>query len=172
MYAKETIEDIAVAKSNSTINGPQVIFQQIYTNANLSITWDNIARAERTRAKAIVWTIDVPGDAVRHRAARFDTTKANFATSELPWDLYDQMKNYTSLAIIPKGIASVENAREAIRRGVKAIYISNHDGRQLDNSTTLHRPSKSPTKSTATRPRSSRRSKCLPTRVLGTELMC
>ncbi|KAK7191498.1 hypothetical protein DPSP01_011015 [Paraphaeosphaeria sporulosa] len=134
MYAKKTIEEIAAAKSNSTINGPQVIFQQIYTNANLSVTWDNIARAERTGAKAIVWTIDAPGDAVRHRAARFDTTNANSATSKLTWDLYDQMKNRTSLPIIPKGIASVEDAQEAIRRGVRAIYISNHGGRQLDHS--------------------------------------
>ncbi|KAF2445028.1 S-2-hydroxy-acid oxidase [Karstenula rhodostoma CBS 690.94] len=134
MYAKKTIEEIAAAKSNNTINGPQVIFQQIYTNANLSVTWDNIARAERTGAKAIVWTIDAPADAVRHRAARFDTTNANSATSALTWDLYDQMKNRTSLPIIPKGIASVEDAQEAIRRGVKAIYISNHGGRQLDHS--------------------------------------
>lgn len=44
------------------------------------------------------------------------------------------MKNRTSLPIIPKGIASVEDAQEAIRRGVKAIYISNHGGRQLDHS--------------------------------------
>jgi L-lactate dehydrogenase (cytochrome) len=107
---------------------------QIYTNANLSVTWDNIARAERTGAKAIVWTIDAPADAVRHRAARFDTTNANSATSSLTWDLYDQMKNRTSLPIIPKGIASVEDAQEAVRRGVKAIYISNHGGRQLDHS--------------------------------------
>ncbi|KAF1974791.1 S-2-hydroxy-acid oxidase [Bimuria novae-zelandiae CBS 107.79] len=134
MYAKKTIEEIAAAKSNNTINGPQVIFQQIYTNANLSVTWDNIARAERTGAKAIVWTIDAPADAVRHRAARFDTTNANSATSALTWDIYDQMRNRTSLPIIPKGIASVEDAQEAIRRGVKAIYISNHGGRQLDHS--------------------------------------
>ncbi|KAJ4305347.1 hypothetical protein N0V90_000878 [Kalmusia sp. IMI 367209] len=134
MYAKKTIEEIAAAKSNNTINGQQVIFQQIYTNANLSVTWDNIARAERTGAKAIVWTIDAPADAVRHRAARFDTTNANSATSPLTWDIYDQMSNRTSLPIIPKGIASVEDAQEAVRRGVKAIYISNHGGRQLDHS--------------------------------------
>lgn len=134
MYATKTIEEIAAVKSNNTINGPQVIFQQIYTNANLSITWDNIHRAERTGAKAIVWTIDAPADAVRHRAARFDTANSNLATSALTWDIYDQMKNQTSLPIIPKGIASVEDAQEAVRRGVKAIYLSNHGGRQLDHS--------------------------------------
>ncbi|TQN70059.1 (S)-2-hydroxy-acid oxidase GLO1 [Colletotrichum shisoi] len=54
MYASKSIEEIAAGKSNGTLNGPQVIFQQIYTNANLSVPWDNIRRAERTGAKAIV----------------------------------------------------------------------------------------------------------------------
>lgn len=49
---------------------------KIYTNTNLSVTWDNIARAEAYGAKAIVWTIDAPADSVRHRAARYDTTNA------------------------------------------------------------------------------------------------
>lgn len=44
------------------------------------------------------------------------------------------MKNRTRLPIIPKGISTVEDAQEAVRRGVPAIYISNHGGRQLDHS--------------------------------------
>ncbi|KAF1959711.1 FMN-dependent alpha-hydroxy acid dehydrogenase [Byssothecium circinans] len=133
LYASKTIEEIAAAKTNTT-NGPQVIFQQIYTNKNLSITWDAISRAENTGAKAIVWTIDAPAGSIRHRAARYDTVNSNSETSALTWDLYDQMKNRTALPIIPKGISTVEDAQEAVRRGVKAIYISNHGGRQLDHS--------------------------------------
>lgn len=49
---------------------------QIYTNANLSVTWDAMKRAEASGAKAFVWTIDAPGDSTRHRAARYDTTNA------------------------------------------------------------------------------------------------
>jgi L-lactate dehydrogenase (cytochrome) len=98
------------------------------------VTWDAISRAERTGAKALIWTIDAPATSTRHRAARYDTTNSNAATSALTWDLYDLMKNRTSLPIIPKGISTVEDAQEAIRRGVKAIYISNHGGRQLDHS--------------------------------------
>ncbi|KAF2016079.1 S-2-hydroxy-acid oxidase [Aaosphaeria arxii CBS 175.79] len=134
LYASKTIEELAAVKSNNTLNGPQVIFQQIYTNSNLSVTWDQIARAERTGAKAIVWTIDAPATSVRHRAARYDTTNANAVTSALTWDIYDQMKNRTSLPIIPKGISTVEDALVAIEKGVKAIYISNHGARQLDHS--------------------------------------
>ncbi|KAI1504792.1 S-2-hydroxy-acid oxidase [Biscogniauxia marginata] len=134
LYASKTIEEIASAKSNSTSNGPQVLFQQIYTNNDLSVTWDYIRRAEATGAKAIVWTIDAPASSTRHRAARYDTTNSNAATSALTWDIYEQMKNQTSLPIILKGISTVEDALLAQEKGAKAIYISNHGGRQLDHS--------------------------------------
>ncbi|KAJ0158728.1 Cytochrome b2, mitochondrial [Colletotrichum tanaceti] len=133
MYASKTIEEIAAGKSNRTLNGPQVIFQQIYTNGNLSVTWENIRRAERAGAKAIVWTIDAPGDAVRHRAARYDTANANSVSSALTWDVYDQMRNRTALPIILKGITTADEALLAVERGARAIYLSNHGGRQLDH---------------------------------------
>ncbi|KAM0321824.1 hypothetical protein ACHAQA_009921 [Verticillium albo-atrum] len=133
MYASKTIEEIAAAKSKDTLNGPQVIFQQIYTNANLSVTWENIRRAEQTGAKAIVFTIDAPGNSVRHRAARYDTTNANSVSSALTWDVYDQMRKQTRLPIILKGITTAEEALLAVEKGAKAIYISNHGGRQLDH---------------------------------------
>ncbi|KAM0284675.1 hypothetical protein ACHAQH_001829 [Verticillium albo-atrum] len=133
MYTSKTIDEIAAGKSNSTLNGPQVIFQQIYTNANLSVTWDNIHRTERTGAKAIVFTIDAPGDSVRHRAARYDATNANSVSSALTWDVYDQMRNQTSLPIILKGITTAEEALLAVEKGAEAIYISNHGSRQLDH---------------------------------------
>lgn len=38
----------------------------------------------------------------------------------------------TTLPIIPKGIQSAADALLALRAGCKAIYVSNHGGRQLD----------------------------------------
>ena len=35
LYATKSIEEIASVKSNSTLNGPQVIFQQVCTIARL-----------------------------------------------------------------------------------------------------------------------------------------
>lgn len=52
----------------------------------------------------------------------------------MQWDLYDQMRNQTSLPIIPKGITTYEDALEAVNRGAPAIFLSNHGGRQLDHS--------------------------------------
>ncbi|KAK8090144.1 hypothetical protein PG997_005105 [Apiospora hydei] len=144
LYASKTIEELAAQKHNETMNGPQVMFQQaclsllnhvqIYTNVNLSVTWDAMKRAEAAGAKAFVWTIDAPGDSTRHRAARYDTTNANAVTSALTWDLYDEIKSRTSLPVIPKGIVTVEDALLAVEKGAPAIYLSNHGGRQVEYS--------------------------------------
>ncbi|KAF4974991.1 hypothetical protein FZEAL_8175 [Fusarium zealandicum] len=136
LYASKTIEEIGAArrKHNDTLNGPQAIFQQIYTNANMSVTWDAISRAEAQGAKAIVWTIDAPATSVRHRAARYDTTNANGATSALSWDLYDEIKAHTKLPIILKGITTTEDALKAVEKGADGIWLSNHGGRQVDYS--------------------------------------
>ncbi|KAI0199939.1 FMN-dependent dehydrogenase [Astrocystis sublimbata] len=134
IYATKSIEEIASVKTNNTLNGPQVIFQQLYTNNNLSVTWDIIERAERTGAKALIWTVDAPASSTRHRAARYDTTNSNSATSALDWSIYEQIKNHTKLPIIIKGITTVELALKAVEKGAKAIYISNHGGRQVEYS--------------------------------------
>lgn len=111
-----------------------MVFQQIYSNVNLSITWDNMARAEASGVKAFVFTIDAPGASTRHRAARYDTTNANSVTSPLTWDLYDEIRNRTSLPVILKGITTVEDALMAVEKGAPAIWLSNHGARQVDAS--------------------------------------
>lgn len=52
----------------------------------------------------------------------------------MQWNFYEQLRNQTKLPIILKGIMTVEDAEEAIRRKVPAIILSNHGGRQLDGS--------------------------------------
>lgn len=52
----------------------------------------------------------------------------------MQWDLYEEMKNHTSLPIILKGITTVEDAKKAVEKGVPAIMLSNHGGRQVDYS--------------------------------------
>ncbi|RYP15284.1 hypothetical protein DL765_005808 [Monosporascus sp. GIB2] len=134
MYASKTIKEIASAKSNSTLKGPPVLFQQIHMNGNLSVTRDIIRRAEESGAKALVWTTDAPAASAHHRAARYYDTNPDALTSALTWDVYEQMKSRTSLPIIPKGIATVEDALAAAGKGVPAIYIGNHGARQVDHS--------------------------------------
>ena len=48
------------------------------------------------------------------------------------WERIGLLCRQTRLPVILKGILTAEDAREALRHGVKGIIVSNHGGRQLD----------------------------------------
>jgi len=50
----------------------------------------------------------------------------------LNWDDLAWLRERTSLPIVIKGIQHVDDAREAVSRGVDGIVVSNHGGRQVD----------------------------------------
>lgn len=50
------------------------------------------------------------------------------------WERVDWLRRLWDGPIAIKGVLSVHDALEAVRRGVDAVYISNHGGRQLDSS--------------------------------------
>jgi lactate 2-monooxygenase len=54
------------------------------------------------------------------------------ANPALNWDDLAQLREMTSLPVVVKGIQHPEDAREAVRRGVDGIVVSNHGGRQVD----------------------------------------
>ncbi|KAF2642505.1 FMN-dependent alpha-hydroxy acid dehydrogenase [Massarina eburnea CBS 473.64] len=128
LYASKTLEEIAAAKVNSS----QVLFQQVYLTENMTETQALFAQIEAIGSKAIIMTVDSAADGNRHRAARFGVKSADSSYSLLTWDMYHKLSNMTSLPIIPKGIQTVDDAKLAVENGVKAIYLSNHGGRQLD----------------------------------------
>jgi lactate 2-monooxygenase len=66
-----------------------------------------------------------PGAATGH----FLGVQANPA---LRWDDLARLREMTSLPIVVKGIQHPDDAREAARRGVDGIVVSNHGGRQVD----------------------------------------
>jgi isopentenyl diphosphate isomerase/L-lactate dehydrogenase-like FMN-dependent dehydrogenase len=131
LFSSKTMEEIYSARPNGS---QQVLFQQVYLTEDMSATQKLFKKIEQVGAKAIVLTVDSPGDGVRHRAARYGVGSADPNLSLLTWDLYHKLSNMTSLPIIPKGIQTVEDAEEAIKNGVKAIFLSNHGGRQSDTS--------------------------------------
>jgi isopentenyl diphosphate isomerase/L-lactate dehydrogenase-like FMN-dependent dehydrogenase len=130
LYSNQKMSDIYAAR-----NGSQVLFQQVYLDdPRMNVTQKLFNDIEAVGAKAIVLTVDSAGDGVRHRAARDGKGSANSGFSLFTWEIFAQLQNMTSLPIIPKGIQTVEDAREAVKHGVKAIFLSNHGGRQLDTS--------------------------------------
>ena len=54
------------------------------------------------------------------------------ANPALAWDDLAWLREQTSLPIVVKGIQHRDDAREAARRGVDGIVVSNHGGRQVD----------------------------------------
>jgi L-lactate dehydrogenase (cytochrome) len=54
------------------------------------------------------------------------------ANPSLSWEDLAQLREMTSLPIVIKGIQHPEDAREAARRGIDGVVVSNHGGRQVD----------------------------------------
>jgi lactate 2-monooxygenase len=54
------------------------------------------------------------------------------ANPSLTWDDLAWLREQTSLPIVVKGIQHVDDAREAVSRGLDGIVVSNHGGRQVD----------------------------------------
>ena len=54
------------------------------------------------------------------------------ANPSLSWDDLSQLREMTSLPILVKGIQHADDAREAARRGLDGVIVSNHGGRQVD----------------------------------------
>jgi L-lactate dehydrogenase (cytochrome) len=54
------------------------------------------------------------------------------ANPALTWDDLSSLRELTALPIVVKGIQHVDDAREAARRGLDGIVVSNHGGRQVD----------------------------------------
>lgn len=55
-----------------------------------------------------------------------------FANPALTWDDLSFARERTALPIVLKGILHADDAREALERGVDAVVVSNHGGRQVD----------------------------------------
>ncbi len=57
-----------------------------------------------------------------------------FSTPALTWDDLARARQWTSLPIILKGIVHPDDAARALDAGVDGVWVSNHGGRQIDQS--------------------------------------
>src|SRR3954453_1517921 len=55
-----------------------------------------------------------------------------FANPNLTWERLEWLRGATTLPIVLKGVPPPDDAREARERGIDAIIVSNHGGRQID----------------------------------------
>ena len=126
---------------------------QLYVNTDRSIARSHVERAVAAGYRAIVVTVDVPGDGHRPRDLRnhfeppgelgnfrqgIDSHRpmgellGGLVDASLNWDDIDEIRTWSALPLVIKGILTVQDARIAVDRGVAAVWVSNHGGRQLD----------------------------------------
>jgi 4-hydroxymandelate oxidase len=134
----------------------------VYFHRDRAITRELVDRAKAAGASALVATVDTPvlgrreADERNHFSFPEGVIFANFAPpyhvapqgeaasgaarvaatalqSALDWHDLEWLASISSLPVVPKGILSPEDARIAIEAGAKALVVSNHGGRQLDD---------------------------------------
>lgn len=135
---------------------------QLYTQADPSRTRELVERAAAAGYGAIVVTVDLPrlGYRDRDRRSGFDlrgphgnfvdlaggathaggihADQSGFGRLEqdldttLTWSDLAEIRSWSSLPLVLKGILTAEDARLAVEHEADALVVSNHGGRQLD----------------------------------------
>ena len=92
-----------------------------YGGLAITVDLDHYGRRERDLAKRFKPTARRAAPSVRSHQERFD------------WNEIERIRAKHKIPLILKGIATGEDAAEAVQRGVDVVYVSNHGGRQLDH---------------------------------------
>ncbi len=151
-----TIEEVAAAAPDG------IRWFQLYTQRDRAVARRLTQRAEAAGFGAVVLTVDlaVLGNRERDRRSGFvlDVPLGNLATDRavdpdeaagpdeeasfaapggvrhmsLRWEDLAEIRSWTSLPLVLKGILTGEDARIAVEHGADAIVVSNHGARQLD----------------------------------------
>jgi len=132
------VEDVAKAGA-----APQMF--QLYAHGDHGWMAELLARVEDSGYKAVALTVDVQMYSRRERDVfhRFSPRKAMEVApnprgpqpdfqSQLTWADVEWLMKTTKLPVGLKGILTVADARRAVDMGVRLIWVSNHGGRQLD----------------------------------------
>ncbi|KAI1331614.1 glycolate oxidase [Xylariaceae sp. FL0255] len=125
----------------------QPVFLQLYTTRDRAKAQAMIRNAEFLGAKAVFVTVDSPVLGRRERDERVMVAEGGDASANtgvartgsmsilnpmLTWEDLKWLRKTTSLPLVLKGIATVEDAVLAFHHGVQGIVLSHHGGRSLD----------------------------------------
>jgi isopentenyl diphosphate isomerase/L-lactate dehydrogenase-like FMN-dependent dehydrogenase len=139
-----SLEDIAAAS-----DGPK--WFQLYVPRDEGFARELLQRAKAAGYKAIVLTADVNVTSNRERSMRLqgaaipNLTMGNVPKTpggrgsamdmrgDMSWREVELARKETGLPVIIKSILSAVHAKQALQYGCAGIWLSNHGGRQLDN---------------------------------------
>ena len=152
MLSTTAIEDIA-AEARKAASDP-VLWFQLYIQPDLGFTEAIVRRAEEAGCQALVVTVDSPALGRHERNDRNDfhdlpagircenlrelrggepgSVRQVVLSPEISWRHIDWLREISSLPVVLKGALHPLDARLAVERGVDALLVSNHGGRQLD----------------------------------------
>lgn len=150
------MEAVAEAFANEAQAGP--LWFQLYWRDDRVFMRDLLQRVEASGYQALVLTVDAPVHGARDQERRegfqlpTHIRAVNLGGRKLPvqlqsgqsalfdglmpraatWEEIDWLRAHSRLPLLLKGANHVEDAREALRRGVAGLVVSNHGGRTLD----------------------------------------
>ena len=147
--SSRSIEEIA-----ATAPGGRRWFQ-LYVQPDPGLTRELVQRAAAAGYEALCLTVDVPVLGYRDAVVRdrFDPGPAAYGSLvrrnawgrgmeldgaldaravRLTWSSLAEIRSWTALPLVLKGILTAEDARLAVEHGAAGVWVSNHGGRQLD----------------------------------------
>ncbi len=146
------VEDVIAARGKP-------VWMQLYPTQDFDVARAIVKRAESAGCPVLVLTVDLnsgsnrvamerwiraderdctechdtdrPGNWLDRKLMYFETgADANrFDTPEMTWGYLERLREITDMKLVIKGIVTAEDARDAVRHGVDAVYVSNHGGR-------------------------------------------
>jgi L-lactate oxidase len=144
--AQQSVEDLAAGS-----NGPK--WFQLYVPKDRGFAREMLQRAKAAGYKAIIITADVDVTSNRERSMRLQGAAVpNLSMGNIPkteagkggnamnmrgdmsWADIEFARQESGLPVIIKSILSPKQALQGLKYGVSAVWLSNHGGRQLDNS--------------------------------------
>jgi lactate oxidase len=152
IYVSSSSSSLDLEAIAAASNGPK--WFQIYFPSDRVYARELLQRAKAAGYKTIVITVDATVTSNRERVMRvlgqptpdlqsgnrpmnpnIDPLKAAIQKRDLNWDDVAFCGTETGLPVVVKSIISVANVSQAIEHGCAGVWISNHGGRQLDNTT-------------------------------------
>ncbi len=149
LYVASSVTQLSLEEIAGASNGDK--WFQPYIPASRPFAVEMLQRAKAAGYKAIVLTVDATVTSNRERSTRMTgvpvpslvlgnvpktagvTGSAMVMKPNLSWDDVEFCRSQTGLPVIVKGILSAALALEAEQHGCAAVWLSNHGGRQLDN---------------------------------------
>ncbi len=149
IFVESSVSQMSLEAVAAASSGPK--WFQIYVPESRPFAIEMLHRAKAAGYTAIVVTADAFVFSNRERNTRLVgqsmptlpmgnapltpgmVGSAMAMKADLNWDDIEFCRRETGLPVIVKSILLPSQAREAVRRGCSAVWLSNHGGRQLDN---------------------------------------